>query len=279
MFYITSDDAKNLILVTGPPEIIAKAKDIIENRLDKPSPGQQPILIGPPEFKTIPVPDGNADSLAKDLTAIYPPSSTLRITAAGANAIRVYACPEDMDSIEQQITKLGKGVKGVLVDVGGVDVAKAAATLQNIFGDMKSGGPYIEAQPDQNGVLINGTPEQVQQVRELIKVMNGEGSGVPGVGPAPGVNASTTRVITLENGSGAAVADELKRLLQQMRANPVHVISPGAGPEESGDKKPLPPADMPHVARRHEGAGRRRHSGRPEAGRLPAGRSAGQKGC
>ena len=121
MFYITSDDAKNLILVTGPPEIIAKAKDIVENRLDKPSPGQQPIIIGPPSFKTIPVPDGNADSLAKDLSAIYPPSSTLRITAAGANALRVYACPEDMDDIEQQLIELGKGVKGVLIDVGGVD--------------------------------------------------------------------------------------------------------------------------------------------------------------
>ena len=100
MFYITSDDAKNLILVTGPPEIIAKAKDIVENRLDKPGPGQKPILIGPPAFKTIPVPDGNADSLAKDLSNIYPPSSTLRITAVGTNALRVYACPEDMDDIE-----------------------------------------------------------------------------------------------------------------------------------------------------------------------------------
>ena len=248
MFYITSDDAKNLILVTGPPEIIAKAKDIVENQLDKPGPGQKPILIGPPAFKTIPVPDGNADSLAKDLSNIYPPSSTLRITAVGTNALRVYACPEDMDKIETDINNGLKGIKGVMIDVGGVDAAKAATTLQAMYGTAATGGPYIEAQPDQNAVLVRGTPAQVQEIRDLIRVMNGGGVPDVGVGTAPSVNASTTRVITLENGSGAAVADELKRLLQKMRSNPIHVISPGAGAGADDDeKKPRPPIDMPHA--------------------------------
>ena len=56
-FYITSDEPTNTILVTGPPEIIAKAKDIVENRLDKPNPdvkNPQPILTGPPSFENIP---------------------------------------------------------------------------------------------------------------------------------------------------------------------------------------------------------------------------------
>ena len=121
-----------------------------------------PILIGPPEFKTITVPDGNAESLAKDLQAIYPPSSTLRITSAGSNALRVYACPEDMDSIQKAGRRSSaKASKGVLVDVGGVDPTKAATTLQTMFGDAKAGGPYIEAAPDQNGVLVRGTADQV----------------------------------------------------------------------------------------------------------------------
>ena len=252
MFYITSDDAKNLILVTGPPEIIAKAKDIVENQLDKPTPGQTPILIGPPSFKTIPVPDGNADSLAKDLSNIYPPSSTLRITAVGTNAIRVYACPEDMDKIEGDVNNNIKGVKGVLVDAGGVDPTKAAITLQAMYGDAKSGGPYIEAQPDQNAVLVRGTPTQVQEIRDLVAVMNGGGPAAPGVGVGvgPALNSSNTRVITLENGSGAAVAEELKRLLQQMRSNPVKVVSPGAGPADNDappEKKPAPLPDMPRA--------------------------------
>jgi type II secretion system protein D len=244
-FYITSDDAKNLILVTGPPEIIAKAKDLIENRLDKPTAGQQPVLIGPPAFKTIAVPDGNAESLAKDLQGPFPPSSTLRITAAGSNALRVYACPEDLDSIEKLVGQIGKGVKGVLIDVGGLEPAKAAVTLQAMFGDAKSGGPYIEAVPDQNGVLIRGTPEQVAEIREVIKVMNGGGAS-SGTGPAPAFDAGHTRVITLESGSGAAVADELQRLLGQMRANPVHVVTPGGVRETPSDKKPQQPSpDMP----------------------------------
>ena len=250
-FYITSDDAKNLILVTGPPEIIAKAKDLIENRLDKPADGQKPVLVGPPAFKTIAVPDGNAESLAKILESPFPASSTLRITSAGSNALRVYACPEDLDNIEKLVEQIGKGVKGVLIDVGSLEPAKAATTLQAMFGDAKSGGPFIEAVPDQNGVLIRGSTEQVAEIREIIKVMNG--GAASGTGAAPAFDAGHTRVITLESGSGSAVAAELQRLLSQMRSNPIQVITPGGAPEKSngaretpGDKKPQKPTpDMP----------------------------------
>jgi type II secretion system protein D len=247
-FYITSDDAKNLLLVSGPPEIIAKAKDIVENRLDKPGAGQQPVLIGPPVYKNIAVPDGNAESLAKELQGIYPSSSTLRISAAGSNSLRVYACPEDLESIITKIEQLGKGVKGVLLDVGSLEPAKAAITLQAMFGDAKSGGPYIEAVPDQNGVLIRGSTEQVSEIREILKVMNG-GGAASGTGAPPAFDAGHTRVITLESGSGSAVADELQRLLKQMRSNPIHVITPGGAPsgvrETPSDKKPQSLPDMP----------------------------------
>ena len=239
--------------MTGPPEIIAKAKGIVEN-LDKAGPGQLPILIGAPEFKTITVPDGNAESLARDLQAIYPPSSTLRITSAGSNALRVYGIPEDLDSIQKQVEKLGKGVKGVLVDVGTLDPTKTAATLQAMFGDAKAGGPYIEAAPDQNGVLVRGTADQVGSIRDTIKVLNGGGTAATGSSGSPTFDASHTRVITLESGSGPAVADELQRIMSQMRANPIHVITPGGGsavtPPQSPatDKKPQAPPDMPKAA-------------------------------
>ncbi len=57
----------------------------------------------------------------------------------------------------------------MLVDVGGLDVTKdARPRWQNILGDpSKGGGPYIEAMPEQNGVLVNGSAEQVQQVKDL----------------------------------------------------------------------------------------------------------------
>ncbi len=234
----------------GPPEIIATAKDIVENQLDKPTGGEKPILIGPPSFKTIAVPDGNAEAVAKDLQGPFPPTSTLRITAAGSNALRVYACPEDLDAIERLVGQIGN-VKGVLIDVGSVEPTKAATTLQNMFGDAKSGGPYIEAVPDQNGVLVRGSTDQVSQIRAIIDVMNGRGPAA-GTGTAPSFDSGHTRVITLESGSGTAVADELQRLMRQMRANPIQVITPGGGREAPSDKapsdlkkKPQSPPDMP----------------------------------
>ena len=212
MFYIASDEVTNTILVTGPPEIIAKAKDIVENRLDKPNPdvkNPQPILTGPPSFENIPLLSGNADAVAKDLQGVFAATSTLRISSNGPNALRVFACPEDMDRIKGYIQQIqGKGAKGELVDVGGLDVAKAATTLQNILGDpTKGGGPYIEAMPDNNGVFVNGTAEQVQQVKDLIKVMNGGSAapGIPGtnpggVGPGLDLKPGAFRVVTLDKG-------------------------------------------------------------------------------
>ena len=116
LFYIASDEVTNTILVTGPPEIIAKAKDIVENRLDKPNPdvkNPQPILTGPPSFENISLRSGNADAFAKDLQAIFPATSTLRISSNGPNALRVFACPKDMDRIKGYIQQYdGKGARG-----------------------------------------------------------------------------------------------------------------------------------------------------------------------
>ena len=179
----------------------------------------------------------------------------MRISSAGPNALRVFACPEDMDRIKKYLQQISPVAQGVLVDVGGLEVSKAATTLSNILGDpTKGGGPYIEAMPDQNGVLVHGSSDQVQQVRDLIKVMNGESAGptVPGTAPG-GINTKpgAFRVITLDKGSGAAVADKLKELMEQMRPNPVRVTTPGGSsdvdkPAPAPAPPPAPPA-MPKL--------------------------------
>src|SRR5204863_43966 len=73
--------------------------------------------------------------------------------------------------------------------------------------------------------------KQVEGIRAALRA-RGEGGGPQSGG---------VRVITVPEGGAAALAEELQRVLQDMRpGNRVRVIVPGAG-GESG-KKPVPPA-------------------------------------
>src|SRR5262249_13368550 len=77
MHYITSDDRTNTVLVTGPADKLAQARDIMK-KIDVKTPGKDsPILTGDPELKKYNV-EGNAQDLARTLKDIYKESNTLR---------------------------------------------------------------------------------------------------------------------------------------------------------------------------------------------------------
>src|SRR6202011_3933402 len=84
MHYVTADERTNTVLVTGPADKIAQARDILK-RIDVPQQNQPPVLGGPATLKTYPIPGGTAEALAKTLSDIYKNSTTVRITNAGNN--------------------------------------------------------------------------------------------------------------------------------------------------------------------------------------------------
>jgi type II secretion system protein D len=228
MHYVTADERTNTVLVTGPPDKIAQARDILK-KIDVPQQGQQPVLVGAPVLKTYPVPSGSADALAKTLQEIYKTSSTIRITNAGNNTILVWAGPEDQIEIAKQILgSTDRGTKTELIPMNTVDAAKVADTLKGMLGDMKAGAPYIEADGSRNSVIVRGTPEQLAEVHAALNAI-GEN----------GLTGGNTRIITLDKGSAATLAEALERLLPQMRDNPVKVVVPGR------EAKPAAPVVAP----------------------------------
>ncbi len=102
-FYIAIDENRNEILVTGGADVVAKARDLVEKKIDVEQPPDPPVLIGKPFFQTYRIPAGNAKALETDLRAIFPSSPSLRITADGNYAIRVYGTPEDQENIKTKI--------------------------------------------------------------------------------------------------------------------------------------------------------------------------------
>lgn len=224
MHYISSDERTNTVLVTGPADKTALARELLK-RIDVAQPGQPPIIVGPPTLKTYSVATGNAEALAKTLQEIYKNSSTIRITHAGANTILVWAPPEDQIEIAKQIigsTDVDTRTEKIALTT--LDAAETVDRLRGMFGDMKSGAPYFEADVATNSLIVRGSPEQIIHVKGVLQAL-GESGGASG----------NLRVISIRGGgSAAAVAEALRRMLPQLRPNPVNVIMP------SGNEPPAP---------------------------------------
>src|SRR5262249_29798988 len=99
------------------------------------------------------------------------------------------------------------------------EAAKVVDTLKGMFGnDTKTGAPFLEADTAKNAITVKGTTDQVAEVKAALKALGEEGGAAVG----------NMRIITLDNGNAAALAEALKQMLEQMRENPVNVITPGS---------------------------------------------------
>src|SRR5207249_1681338 len=100
MHAISADEQTNTIFVSGPPDKISLAKQIV-TEMDKPRQGMEnkQFIGGPMVLKTYTVPAGNADALATQLKEIYKSSTMIRIAAVGSAQIMVYANGEDQIDI------------------------------------------------------------------------------------------------------------------------------------------------------------------------------------
>jgi type II secretion system protein D len=233
MYQITSDERMNSVLVTGPADKIAQAKEILK-KVDVPQPGQKPIMIGgQPVLKTYSVPAGSAADVARTLQDIYRASNTIRVTAVGTSAIMVYAMPEDQLDVAQLLT--GNGVAGgaqtKMIPLTTLQATDVALTLKGMFVDLRTGqGPYIEGDSSRNSIIVKGTGDQIADIEAALKAI-GEAGG-----------SSQMRIINVDRGSTTTLAAELERMLMQTRGIPVQVIKPTP---PAGQTPPAPPVSPP----------------------------------
>jgi general secretion pathway protein D len=238
--HIASNDATNTVFISGPADKVALAKSMLQ-KIDVPVGGKEtpPRLIGPPEFKTYPVPAGNAEALAKQLAEVYKAAPNLRIAAISPTQIMVYAPPEEQFKIAREIHSSQTPPVAELILLRNLDARTVADQLKAAMGDSKTGAPFIDADVARNGIIIQGTAEQVQVVRGFIKALRDAGVSTP---------AGNTRVLYLDKASPAAVAEMLQQILGNFRRNPVKIERPLEAPtprpemEKPAPTKPSAPA-------------------------------------
>ena len=222
--FIGYDDRTNTVFVSGPPEIVTRAKSVVKE-MDQPSSSAKPVELprieGPPILRTYLVPGGNADQAAKVLQEVFKSSPTLRINNIGNTQIMVYAPPADQIEIARHIEgSTPPNVTTAVVQLDDADATMVATILIEYYGQFdKTGAPYVRPDISRNTVVIMGSPDQIVEVKQAIKALVGETEGVgPGIGePNKGGN---TRAIQLEGKSGAAtVAEALQEMFQKLRKN------------------------------------------------------------
>ena len=143
----------------------------------------------------------NAPEIAKMLSDFYKKAPSINIAAIGNSEIMVAAPNGDQMDIAKRIEEISGKPKVELVRVTTVDPDKLADRLKEMFGDSTkagtTGAAYIASEPLHESILIKGSTEQVNEIKTAIKELD-KNSG------------NTMRVISLEHGSGAAVAEELE---------------------------------------------------------------------
>ena len=138
---------------------------------DKPKKAPAPAkeITGSPSLLTYPVPGGNADALAKLLQDVFPPPKT-RITALGMHQIAVWAEPQVHLTIAQQ-RPLQPPVL-TQIPLARQDVNEIAKKLKAMFGESRTGGPFIDTDADTNSIRVRRAPEHVDEVKQAVRLFD-----------------------------------------------------------------------------------------------------------
>jgi type II secretion system protein D len=245
MYYFSSDDASNTVFANGPANIISQAKDLVENKIDVKVEGRAKISSGGSQtIKTYVVTSGSAESLAKTLQEKYSGVSSVKIMAVGSSKIQVLAYPDDQFDISAFIAGGTEDAnKSELILLSTLDPTDTTSKLQTIYGDSTKDqkAVIIIAEPSRNGILVHGTKEQIEEVRNTLKTL-GEAGGGTSSGSAPGLI-----IKPIPKGSPEALAEHIQKLMKDMGKFEIKVQTPSGAPEKKKEEVPSPSPEKPKI--------------------------------
>jgi hypothetical protein len=252
---IVVSEGTNTIHITGPADKLAVARSMLE-KMDVGADGQKQRPVGgAPSTVVYNVPAGTAEAYVKILQARYKASQVVQISSlAGGNQVMVFAHPADHFDIAAILKGSGETKSNTSVEfvpLSLLDPKVTAESLTKSLGGTSSQGSvglFVEARTDgsQVGVLLRGTPDQIAEAKTIIQAL-GEELPTAGAGGKPTLGGGNTRVITIEKGSAAALAEALAEMMKSMGKAPPTIIVPGgrkempAAPEKAPDPKPSVP--------------------------------------
>jgi hypothetical protein len=174
------------------------------------------LLVGPkPLLQTHPVPPGQAEPLAQLLQKVYKDDPLTHVTASGPASIMVWTVPEWHQAIarylknewHQAIARYLKKLPRLPTKVVPLKTLKPSPTAALLNAMSRGGPPFVEADEKRKALRVTGTKKQFAEVRTTLLTL-GDGEATP---------AGGMRVFTLPEGSAAALAEALQKMVEKMR--------------------------------------------------------------
>ena len=183
-------------------------------------------VAGAHSLRTYPVPGGNADAMAKFLQEIFPTPATRWPRRRPSD--RCLGRPGDASG-----NRRAEALQSASVAVIPLWNARAGRPRQGgskpCWAIPRAAHLFIEADVESDSIRVRGSAEQIDEVRQTILPLDKavESSG-------------KMRVVTIENGSAATVAEAIHLLFPKIRNNPINVTTAAkkSDPTEHDPKAP-----------------------------------------
>jgi type II secretory pathway component GspD/PulD (secretin) len=189
-----------------------------------------------PQFRKYTLPTASAEPTLRVLQQFFQNTRSMRMSVIGNNTLLVWASPNDHEQVEAILQSIPMPAIEV-IPLNFLQSARTVETLRAMF--RSAAGLYLEADASRDAVIVRGNPEQIKEVKAALVQL----------GEAP--VAMPARIISIEQGNAATLADEIYRLMKEMKPNPVQIITPDKKPEPLKPKpdpknpgKTLPPLTL-----------------------------------
>ncbi len=188
------------------------------------------------EFYSLEGADGDAvQSVVKDLLDVVDPKASV-VPDDGSGQLVVTTIASGHDKVKDAIDRLQSNAETREFEVFQLDrleAFNASLAVSSMFGDTNfRDQPVVQSDDEQQQLLVRGTTQQIDQIRDLLVKM-GE------VGLRKGKANSKLRVIPV-NGDAAEAIRSIEKVWPKLRKNPIRILRPDQRGRAIVPGKPFP---------------------------------------
>ena len=217
------------LLFSGAPDMIAKAREILEAIDVSTGDGETSTALEALQLEVYPIAVADPESVLKVMQTLLEGLPGVRLsTDPKTGSLVALARPSDHATIRATIDQMQSEVRRIeVIYLQYVDPQLAAISIKKMFGDSEeeenTTSPSVEADPTGRQLIVHGTENQIAQIRVLLGKM---GETEFADGPVP--TGSRIRVLPITGSRAEAALENLRMIWPMISDNPIKEVTPSA---------------------------------------------------
>ncbi|MEJ7594792.1 MAG: secretin N-terminal domain-containing protein [Planctomycetaceae bacterium] len=269
---VMSDTRTNSLFVTGSKDDQALVEEIIKaidiSELPDGTPLTRAGASGP--YLRVYKVSGRADQAALSINAMMPGVVVNEDNAA--STVHIFGTAKQHQQISEWVEAFaaGSGAAGsvAVIPLVKMDPLTAAATLRNLFISEGTAAPTVETDLYGNRIIVKGTATQVDQIKQVLKDLGEDGTGV-----RPQGEGGNIRRYSLRGRDPVEFMEYLQGEWNRNESTPIRIVTPAKkGPirdklfpsrksQEATEESEAAPAEVPSTTQSKTRSGLRKLTG------------------